>query len=524
MVLGRARDGYRGRKPDGIRRLADCKLHVERDSFPTLDPVLKTFEDLGLAAPLLDGLEKAGYKTPTPIQAQSIPEILDGYDVLGAAQTGTGKTAAFALPILQLLWEDDQENRSQPRGRKRPGRRPIRALVLSPTRELSAQIESNFRIYGKKTKLRSTVIFGGVNQNPQVRELQSGVDTLVATPGRLLDLVSQGFVDLKDVEILVLDEADHMLDMGFLPDVKRILKLLPSERQNLLFSATMPGPIRKLADEILVEPVTIRIAPQKPTVERIDQAVCFVAQADKPSLLKEYFHSQATGSTLVFTRTKHGADAVARRLVKAGLKAAAIHGNKTQANRVRTLNKFKNEELDVLVATDVAARGIDIDGIQTVINYDTPNTPEAYVHRIGRTGRAGREGQTVMFCAGHETKLFLAIQRHIKRDIPVMKGLPGCQARPLADPGTDSSKSSGNRRSGASGGQRRASGSGAGRNADGTAKPGGAKSGGRRRRGRAEGSVSRRGSTVGRKSAAKEAGKSQGGGKKRRSRNRGSSS
>ncbi|MFG0255264.1 MAG: DEAD/DEAH box helicase [Rhodopirellula sp. JB053] len=464
-----------------------------------MDPILNKFEDLGLTGPLLHGLEQAGYETPTPIQAQSIPEILDGNDVLGAAQTGTGKTAAFALPILQIMWEDDQERREPSKRRGgRPGRRPIRTLVLSPTRELSAQIEANFRIYGKKTRLRSTVIFGGVNQNPQVRELQSGVDTLVATPGRLLDLVNQGFVDLGDVEILVLDEADHMLDMGFLPDVKRILKLLPRDRQNLLFSATMPGPIRKLADEILVDPVTIQIAPQKPTVERIDQSVCFVAQADKPRLLNHFVETKAIGSTLVFTRTKHGADAVARRLVKAGVKAAAIHGNKTQANRVRTLNKFKNDELDVLVATDVAARGIDIDGIQTVINYDTPNTPEAYVHRIGRTGRAGREGETVMFCGGHETKFFIAIEREIKLQIPVASGLPGCQPRPLQDPDKSNSGSGGR-----SGGGGRSSG---GRSRSSSGRPsgsggGGSKPGGRRRRGRAEGSVSGRGSTVGRKSA-----------------------
>ncbi|HBE62752.1 MAG TPA: ATP-dependent helicase [Rhodopirellula baltica] len=482
-----------------------------------MDPVLNKFEDLGLTGPLLQGLEQAGYETPTPIQAQSIPEILDGNDVLGAAQTGTGKTAAFALPILQIMWEDDQERREPSKRRGgRPGRRPIRTLVLSPTRELSAQIEANFRIYGKKTRLRSTVIFGGVNQNPQVRELQSGVDTLVATPGRLLDLVNQGFIDLKDVEILVLDEADHMLDMGFLPDVKRILKFLPRDRQNLLFSATMPGPIRKLADEILVDPVTIQIAPQKPTVERIEQSICFVAQADKPRLLNHFIETKATGSTLVFTRTKHGADAVARRLVKAGVKAAAIHGNKTQANRVRTLNKFKNDELDVLVATDVAARGIDIDGIQTVINYDTPNTPEAYVHRIGRTGRAGREGETVMFCGGHETKFFIAIEREIKLQIPVATGLPGCQPRPLQDPesGDKASSRSGGRSGGGgqSGGGRSRSGSGA---QGGTG--GGSKPGGRRRRGRAEGSVSGRGSTVGRKSAGSEAGKS-GGSKNNRGR------
>ncbi|WDQ16856.1 DEAD/DEAH box helicase [Rhodopirellula sp. P2] len=475
---------------------------------------MNKFEDLGLSGPLLQGLEQAGYETPTPIQAQSIPEILDGNDVLGAAQTGTGKTAAFALPILQIMWEDDQERR-EPSNRRggRPGRRPIRTLVLSPTRELSAQIEANFRIYGKKTRLRSTVIFGGVNQNPQVRELQSGVDTLVATPGRLLDLVSQGFVDLKDVEILVLDEADHMLDMGFLPDVKRILRLLPRDRQNLLFSATMPAPIRKLADEILVDPITIQIAPQKPTVERIEQSICFVAQADKPRLLNHFIETKATGSTLVFTRTKHGADAVARRLVKAGVKAAAIHGNKTQANRVRTLNKFKNDELDVLVATDVAARGIDIDGIQTVINYDTPNTPEAYVHRIGRTGRAGREGETVMFCGGHETKFFIAIEREIKLQIPVASGLPGCQPRPLQDPGSgDKSNSRSGGRSGGGGRSRSSS------DHPGGSGGGGSKPGGGRRRGRAAGSVSGRGSTVGRKSTGGEASKSGGGSKNGRGR------
>lgn len=432
---------------------------------------MKNFEALGLTGPILRALEMAGYETPTPIQSAAIPEILDGADVLGAAQTGTGKTAAFALPILQILMEDDADrggnsNDHQSRGkgnRRGKSQRKIRALVLSPTRELSAQIESNFRKYEKKTHLRSTVIFGGVNQNPQIRSLNEGVDVLVATPGRLLDLVGQGFVSLSHVEMLVLDEADHMLDMGFLPDMKRILKLLPKDRQNLMFSATMPGPIRQLADEILIEPVSIQIAPKQPTVERIEQSVCYVEKADKPRLLAHYLDTQSNGATLVFTRTKHGADAVAKRLVKIGLRAKAIHGNKTQSNRQRTLDGFKNGSVDILVATDVAARGIDVDGVGTVINYDVPTTAEAYVHRIGRTGRAGREGTTIMFCGSHENKLLAAIQRHVKTQIPVVIGGPGCHDKPLRESDKEASGGGQSRGRRGGGGNRNQSGGGQGK-------------------------------------------------------------
>ncbi|MEM8911603.1 MAG: DEAD/DEAH box helicase [Planctomycetota bacterium] len=465
-----------------------------------------SFESLGLAEPLQRALCAAGYEQPTPIQSAAIPKIMEGLDCLGAAQTGTGKTAAFALPILHRMLESGyaRVNSARPahvrngsasnRKSSRHRDAPIRTLVLSPTRELAAQIDENFRRYAKYTSIRCVCVYGGVNQNPQTRQLAAGADILVATPGRLLDLVGQGFVSLRNIETFVLDEADHMLDMGFLPDVRRILSMMPAQRQNLMFSATMPSPIRKLADSILKEPATISIAPSQPTVDRIEQGVCFVAQADKPRLLAHYLETHAAGSTLVFTRTKHGANAVARRLVKRRIHAEAIHGNKTQASRQRSLDGFRSGKLDVLVATDVAARGIDVDGIHTVINYDAPTTAEAYVHRIGRTGRAGREGTTVLFCGGHENKLFRQIERHLKREIPVVLGGPGCQDRPLPDPDSAESATSDRSRQRTGGPSKRSTRA----RPSGGGEPSHGGKRGFRRRGRAAGSLSGTGSTSGR--------------------------
>ncbi|WP_164101229.1 DEAD/DEAH box helicase [Candidatus Laterigemmans baculatus] len=378
------------------------------------------FVDLGLAEPLLRAIDGAGYATPTPIQERAIPSIIAGRDVLGCAQTGTGKTAAFALPILHRLLAD-------PLPRK--ARRWIRVLILSPTRELAAQIGDNFQQYARRTKLRETVIFGGVGQSAQTRALEAGVDVVIATPGRLLDLMNQGYVDLRSVETFVLDEADQMLDMGFLPDVKRIIAKLPKDRQTLFFSATMPPGIRQLADQILTDPVSVQIAPQGVTADRVDQEVYLVEQTRKPALLAHFLATRPPGSTLVFSRTKHGADAVVRRLNKAGIPALAIHGNKSQNNRQRSLNQFKSGEVEILVATDIAARGIDVSGINYVINYDMPNLPETYVHRIGRTGRAGEAGIAVSFCNSEERIHLRAIEKQLKKKLPV-----AADALDLADP------------------------------------------------------------------------------------------
>lgn len=378
------------------------------------------FADLGLAEPLLRAIDGAGYTTPTPIQERAIPPIIAGRDLLGCAQTGTGKTAAFALPILHQLLADPLPPKA---------RRWIRVLILSPTRELAAQIGDNFSEYARRTKLRQAIIFGGVGQSAQTRALEAGVDVVIATPGRLLDLMNQGFVDLRSVETFVLDEADQMLDMGFLPDVKRIIAKLPKDRQTLFFSATMPPGIRQLADQILTDPVSIQIAPQGMTADRIDQEVYLVEQTRKPALLAHFLATRPPGSTLVFSRTKHGADAVVRRLNKAGIPALAIHGNKSQNNRQRSLNQFKSGEVEILVATDIAARGIDVSGINYVINYDMPNLPETYVHRIGRTGRAGEAGIAVSFCNSEEREHLRAIEKQLKKKLPV-----AADALDLADP------------------------------------------------------------------------------------------
>jgi len=374
-----------------------------------------SFEQLGLAAPLLRAVSSQGYTSPTPIQTQAIPHVLAGSDVLGCAQTGTGKTAAFALPILHRL----AQTASPPQQR---GRR-IRVLVLSPTRELAAQIGDSFQTYGRHTGLRQTVIFGGVSQQHQVRELQRGVDILVATPGRLVDLMSQGFVDLSSVSVYVLDEADRMLDMGFLPDLRRIQAKLPARRQTLFFSATMPTEIQQLADSLLCNPVRIRIAPVEATTALITESVCFVPKKAKSQLLAELLTNQDVARAVVFTRTKHGADRLAKQLNKAGIRAEAMHGNKSQSARQRTLAGFKSNQPPVLVATDVAARGIDVDGVSHVFNYDLPYEPEMYVHRIGRTGRAGASGIAVSFCDHEERKLLQAIERLLRRKLQVERAL-----------------------------------------------------------------------------------------------------
>lgn len=373
-----------------------------------------TFKELDLIEPILSALDKQGYSTPTPIQQQAIPIILSGSDIMGCAQTGTGKTAAFAIPILQNLTK-----------KKRPeGRRKIRALILTPTRELAIQIEENIHAYGSNLDLRHAVIFGGVSQLNQINRLKSGIDILVATPGRLLDLQQQGFVDLRNLEIFVLDEADRMLDMGFIHDVKKVIKLIPTKRQTLFFSATMPKEIKTLASTILTNPKQVVVTPVSSTAETIEQELYHVETAQKKELLWHLLGEQKIESVLVFTRTKHGADRVVRHLEKVKIKAAAIHGNKSQNARQNALNNFKNKEIRVLVATDIAARGIDIDELALVINYDIPNIPETYVHRIGRTGRAGASGKAISFCDKEEQAYIRDIQKLIAVQIPVVKDHP----------------------------------------------------------------------------------------------------
>jgi ATP-dependent RNA helicase RhlE len=389
-----------------------------------------SFHAFGLSEPILRAVAAEGYTTPTPIQSQAIPHVLAGRDLLGCAQTGTGKTAAFALPILHRL--TDRGNSPRPKG---AGRR-IRVLVLTPTRELAAQIAESFRAYGQNTTLRQTVVFGGVGQDPQVRALRHGVDILVATPGRLLDLINQGHVDFRGVETFVLDEADRMLDMGFLPDVRRIIARLPQERQTLFFSATMPAPIEQLAGAILRDPVRVRIAPVQATTELIEQSVCFVPKHHKPQLLAKLLAKKSVTRAIVFTRTKRGADRVARHLNQSGIRAEAMHGNKSQSARQRTFASFKSKCPPILVATDLAARGIDVDGISHVFNFDLPHEPETYLHRIGRTGRAGATGRAISFCDQEERPLLKDIERLIRRTLDVDKDHPApAPALPTAEPG-----------------------------------------------------------------------------------------
>ncbi|MCI0357384.1 MAG: DEAD/DEAH box helicase [Planctomycetaceae bacterium] len=373
-----------------------------------------SFAELELSENLLRAVREEGYEIATPIQREAIPPILAGRDLLGCAQTGTGKTAAFALPTLQRLLIGGQPARE--RGR------PIRTLVLAPTRELAAQIGESFRGYGRFTGLKHTVIFGGVGQMPQVRAIQHGVDVLVATPGRLLDLMNQGFVRLDRVEILILDEADQMLDMGFIHDLRRIVARVPRQRQTLLFSATMPDEIRRLADQWLADPVEVRVAPQATPAERVAQSVIFVEKQAKPQLLARYLKDESVTRTLVFTRTKHGADKLVRALTQHGFRAAAIHGNKSQSVRQQVLAQFKSQHPPVLVATDIAARGLDIDGVSHVVNYDLPLTPEIYVHRIGRTGRAGADGIAITLCAGDERGMLREIERLTRQRLPIAGG------------------------------------------------------------------------------------------------------
>jgi len=366
------------------------------------------FQSLGLSKTLLKAVEDEGYTTPTPVQQQSIPPLLDGRDVLGVAQTGTGKTAAFALPVLQIM----ERRRTQ-------GKRYIRALILSPTRELAAQIDERFDAYSKNMDIRHRVIFGGVKQNPQVRDLNKGLDILVATPGRLLDLIGQGFIDLSSVEFFVLDEADRMLDMGFIRDIEKVLKLLPKKRQNLLFSATMPKSIAKLAGSFLNNAVMVDVSPKEMTVDRIEQKIMFLRKADKRRLLVKLIKEQKVERGIVFTRTKHGANRLVKQLGQSNLSAAAIHGNKSQGARTRALAGFKDGSIPILVATDIASRGIDVEGITHVFNYDLPNEPESYVHRIGRTARAGRSGIAYAFCDDTESGYLVGIQQLIGKEIPV---------------------------------------------------------------------------------------------------------
>jgi ATP-dependent RNA helicase RhlE len=383
-----------------------------------------TFSELGLAETLLRAVSAQGYTTPTEIQSAAIPPILEGRDVVGCAQTGTGKTAAFALPILQRITR--AESQVNGRGRK------IRCLVLAPTRELSLQISESFRVYGRYTTTRCAVVYGGVGQGPQVRALNAGIDILVATPGRLLDLMQQGFVDLTKVEVFVLDEADRMLDMGFIPDLRRIATKLPSRRQTLLFSATMPPAIRQLADQWLHDPVALRVGPTSCAVEKIQQSVFFVDQSQKLRLLTHWLRKTPWTRTLVFTRTKHGADKVAKQLLKDGIAADAFHGNKSQSARQRVLTRFKAPQPLVLVATDIAARGLDIDMVSHVVNFDMPVDVENYVHRIGRTGRAGADGVAISFCDRAERSILQAIERMTRQTLSI-------EAQPAGTPALSSS-------------------------------------------------------------------------------------
>ncbi len=373
------------------------------------------FEDLNIIEPILRALKREGYINPTPIQERAIPIILEGNDLEGCAQTGTGKTAAFAIPILQLLYSEQVAEK---------GPVSIKALVLAPTRELAIQIGESFTAYGKYTGLKNTVIFGGVSQNPQTDAIKSGVDILIATPGRLLDLMQQKFISLQHIEYFVLDEADRMLDMGMGHDVKRIIAKLPKNRRNMLFSATMPREISKLIDSILLKPVRVEVTPVSSTIDTIRQSVYLVEKRNKRALLIHLLKNKSVDSVLVFSRTKHGANKITEELVKAGIETQAIHGNKSQNARQLALSNFKEKKIRVLVATDIAARGIDIEELPLVINFDLPEVPETYVHRIGRTGRAGAGGVALSFCDEEEREYLKAIEKTISKAIPMIKDHP----------------------------------------------------------------------------------------------------
>ena len=368
------------------------------------------FEDLKLEDPILKAIEKQGYTNPTPIQEQAIPILLNGHDLLGVAQTGTGKTAAFGIPILNHLLKENNTG----------GKRKIKALVVTPTRELAIQIAESFTAYSQFTNLRNTVIFGGVKQSKQVASLQQGVDILVATPGRLLDLMNQGYISFSNLKYVVLDEADQMLDMGFIHDVKKIIAKLPLKRQSLFFSATMPKSIVDLSQKMLGNFKRVTIKPQQATAEKVEQGVYFVSKNNKPKLLIHLLEGRSSDSVLVFSRTKHGANKIVKVLDKANIKSAAIHGNKSQLQRQKALGAFKDGSLKVLIATDIAARGIDVDDLALVINYDLPNVSETYVHRIGRTGRASASGIALSFCMGDERPYLKDIENLIKQQVPRM--------------------------------------------------------------------------------------------------------
>jgi ATP-dependent RNA helicase RhlE len=372
------------------------------------------FESLNIIEPILKSLKEEGYTIPTPIQVQAIPIVLQGTDLIGCAQTGTGKTAAFAVPILQLL----SRNKSFDRKKK------IRSLIVTPTRELAIQIEESFKAYGRYTGLSCTVVFGGVNQNPQTKALRNGVDILIATPGRLLDLMNQGFISLRDIEIFVLDEADRMLDMGFIHDVRKLLAALPPKRQSLFFSATMPPEIVRLAGTIVYKPVKVEVTPSASTVDIVNQFVYFIDRGNKNSLLLELLKDDKIKTALVFTRTKYGADKVVRVLQKKNISAEAIHGNKAQNARQKALSGFKAQTTRILVATDIAARGIDVDDLEYVINFEIPNISETYVHRIGRTGRAGARGTAISFCDAEEKEYLRDIEKLITKKIQVIDNHP----------------------------------------------------------------------------------------------------
>lgn len=374
-----------------------------------------TFKALGIIEPILKSLQAEGYENPTPIQEKSIPILMRGKDLLACAQTGTGKTAAFAIPILHHLYNQGPQNRAE---------RKIKALIITPTRELAIQVAESFTVYGRFTKLRTTVIFGGVKQGPQTQALNRGVDILVATPGRLLDLIDQGYINLSHIEYFVLDEADHMLDMGFIHTIRKIITLLPKKRQSLFFSATMPPAIVKLSGKILGDSEEVVVKPEQKTAERVEQAVYFVHKKDKVKLLIHLLDTKNADSTLVFSRTKHGANKIVKLLQRANISSEAIHGNKTQAARQKALGNFKSGDTAVLVATDIAARGIDVEELALVVNYNLPNVPETYVHRIGRTGRASASGIALSFCDEEERAYLKSIQKLTGQRIPIIKDHP----------------------------------------------------------------------------------------------------
>lgn len=380
------------------------------------------FEQLNLIAPILSAIKEEGYNTPTPVQERAIPILLQGKDLLGCAQTGTGKTAAFAIPVLQQLYNNTTHSANH---------KKTRALVLTPTRELAIQIADSFSAYGRHTGLKNVVVYGGVGQKPQTDALRAGVDILVATPGRLLDLMNQGFISLHNIEYFILDEADRMLDMGFVHDVKKIIAKLPAKRQSMFFSATMPPEIVKLSASILTNPEKVSVTPVSSTAETVQQTIYFVEKGNKPGLLIHILNNPSIITSLVFTRTKHGADRVARNLIKAGVKAEAIHGDKSQGARQRALSNFKSKQTRVLVATDIAARGIDVDDLSHVINYEIPNIAETYVHRIGRTGRAGASGIAISFCDGEEREYIRDITKLIGKQIPVVEEHPFKMGTPV---------------------------------------------------------------------------------------------